>query len=314
MSAWEFRTDGPVDLQLRILSGRVTVSATAAQTAAVTIVGSGPGARADATATVAFDQGTLTVSMPGGPWPGRHGSVDATVELPEGSSCNIDATSADVKCTGQLGAVDIRTMSGDIDVEQVSGLARLQTGSGDVALGAAGEAEAQTTSGDVGIGQVGDATIRTVSGDVGIAVSAGREVEVKCSSGDIGVGIAPGRAVYLDLSSVSGTVSSELEPAEGADEAEMTLTCRTISGEVTVSSASQVAGRAANRTAPRRDVGRGLTGRLPLRRPDRIRPKRAGWPIPPSGGRPAWSSPTHRTALRRRAGRGRPRPTGPVLP
>jgi hypothetical protein len=245
MSAWEFPADGPIDLQLRILSGRVTVSATAAQTATVTIVGSGPGARADATATVAFDQGTLTVSMPGGHWPGR-GSVDATVELPEGSSCEIDATSADVRCTGQLGAADIRTMSGDIDVEQVSALARLQTGSGDVALGAAGEAQAQTTSGDVGIGQVGDATIRTVSGDVGIGVAAGRQIEVKCSSGDIGVGIAPGRAVYLDLSSVSGTVSSSLEPADGADEAEMTLTCRTISGEVTVSSAGQVAARAAN--------------------------------------------------------------------
>jgi Putative adhesin len=246
MSAWEFPTDGPVDLQLHILSGSVTVSATATQTATVTIVGSGPGARADTAATVAFDQGTLSVSVPGGSWPGRHGSVDATVELPAGSSCDIDATSADVRCTGQLRAADIRTMSGDIEVEQVDALAELQAGSGDVDLGAAGEAKVQTSSGDVSIGMVGDASIRTASGDVGIAAAAGRQVEVKCSSGDIGVGVAPGLGVYLDLSSVSGTVSSELEPAEGADDADMTLCCRSISGEVRVSSASQVADRVAN--------------------------------------------------------------------
>jgi len=246
MSAWEFPTDGPVDLQLHVLSGRVTVSATATQTATVTIVGSGPRARSDAAATVAFDQGTLSVSVPGGPWPGRHGSVDATVELPEGSSCHIDATSADVRCTGQLGAADIRATSGDIDVERVNAVAQLQTSSGDVDLGAAAEAKVQTTSGDVSIGRVGDATVRTASGDVAIAAAAGRQVEVKCSSGDIGVGVAPGMGVYLDLSSVSGTVSSELEPAEDAGEADMTLCCRSISGEVRIISASQVAGRAAD--------------------------------------------------------------------
>jgi hypothetical protein len=234
MSAWEFPTDGPVDLQLRILSGHVTVSAGATQTATVTIVGLGPGGRADTAATVEFDQGTLSVSVPGGPWPGRHGSVDATVELPEGSSCHIDAASADVRCIGQLGAADVRTMSGDIEAEQVSGLAQLQTGSGDVDLGAAREAKVQTTSGDVSIGRVSDATVRTASGDVGIETATGRQVEVKCSSGDIGVGVTPGIGVYLDLSSVSGTVSSELEPAEEADEAGMTLCCRSISGEVRV--------------------------------------------------------------------------------
>jgi putative adhesin len=241
MSDWEFPAGGPVDLQLHILSGRVTVSARAEQTATVTIAGSGPNARADTAATVEFDQGTLSVSVPGGPWTGRHGSVDATVELPEGSSCHIDATSADVRCLGRLGAADIRTMSGDIDAERVSGLAQLQTSSGDVDLGVAGEAKVQTTSGDVSIGRVGDATVRTASGDVGIEAATGHQVEVKCSSGDIGVGVAPGMGVYLDLSSVSGTVSSELEPADGADEADMTLCCRSISGEIRVSPAARPA-------------------------------------------------------------------------
>jgi hypothetical protein len=55
------------------------------------------------------------------------------------------------------------------------------------------------------------------------------------------VGVPPGRGVYLDLSSVSGTVSSELNPAEEADAPEMSLECRSISGDVTVSRAAQPA-------------------------------------------------------------------------
>jgi DUF4097 and DUF4098 domain-containing protein YvlB len=145
--------------------------------------------------------------------------------------------SADVRCTGELAAANIRTVSGDIEAERVSGPAQAHTASGDVRFGAAGAASVEATSGDVSIGRVGDATVRTASGDVGIDTAAGRQVEVKSSSGDIAVGVTPGIGVYLDLSSVSGTVSSELEPADGAEEAEMTLSCRTISGEVRVGSA-----------------------------------------------------------------------------
>jgi Putative adhesin len=245
MSAWEFPTDSPVDLQVRIASGHVTVSAAATGTATVRLSGNRPGTNADA-ARVEFDQGTLSVSTVDGPWPGRHGSVEVTVQVPQGSSCLVETVSADVRCTGELATADIRTVSGDIEAERVSGLAQAHTASGDVHVGAAGAASVEATSGDVSIGRVGDATIRTASGDVGIDTAAGSQVEVKSSSGDIGVGVTPGIGVYLDLSSVSGTVSSELEPAEGADEAQMTLSCRSISGEVRVSSARQVADRAAN--------------------------------------------------------------------
>jgi DUF4097 and DUF4098 domain-containing protein YvlB len=244
MSSWEFPTDGPVELQIRILSGSVTVTAAAAQTATVSLTAGRPGARGETAARVEFEQGTLSVSVPDGPVLGRHRSIDARVRLPERSSCLIDTVSADVSCTGELAAVDIRTVSGDIGAERVSGLARVHTASGDVDLGAAGTVNAQTTSGDVSIGRVGDVTVRTASGDVGIDAATGRQVEVKSSSGDIGVGVPPGLGVYLDLSSVSGTVGTELEPAEEGDGAEMTLECRTISGDVRLRRAAQPADRA----------------------------------------------------------------------
>lgn len=237
MSAWEFPADSPVDLQVRIASGHVTVTAAATGTATVTLFGSRRGTDVDAAARVEFDEGTLSVNTTDGPWPGRHGSVEAAVEVPEGSSCLVETVSADVRCTGELAAADIRTVSGDIEAERVSGLVRVHTASGDVSIEAAGAAAVEATSGDVTIGRVGDAAVRTASGDVGIDNAAGRQVEVKSSSGDIAVGVTPGMGVYLDLSSVSGTVSSELEPAEGADESGMTLSCRTISGDVRVSPA-----------------------------------------------------------------------------
>jgi hypothetical protein len=244
MSSWEFPADGPVELQVRILTGSVTVTAAATQAATVTLTANRLGGRGEAAARVEFEQGMLSVSVPDGPVLGRLGSVDARVRLPVGSSCLVDTVSADVTCAGDLAAADIRTVSGDIGAEQVSGLARVHTASGDVDLGAAGTVNAQTTSGDVSIGRVGDVTVRTASGDVRIDAATGRHVEVKSSSGDIGVGVPPGLGVYLDLSSVSGTVGTELEPGEEGDGAEMTLECRTISGDVRVRRAAQPADRA----------------------------------------------------------------------
>jgi hypothetical protein len=247
MSAWEFPADGPVELRLRIVSGDITVSAAATQTATVTLTGDRPGTTDQTGARVEFERGTLSVNVPEGSSKGHHGSVDATIELPEGSSCLVDTVSADVRCTGQLAAVDIRTVSGDIGAERVSGLAQVHTASGDVYVGEAGTAKAQSTSGDVSIGRVGDVTVRTASGDVSIEAATGRQVEVKSSSGDIGVRVPPGLGVYLDLSSVSGSVSSELDPAEEADGPQLTLECRTISGDVRVSRAAQPADRAGER-------------------------------------------------------------------
>jgi hypothetical protein len=249
MSSWEFPTDEAVDLHVRIVSGSVTVTAAATRTATVTLTGNRLGAGDQSDARVEFDQGTLSVRGPEGHLLSRHGSVDARVDLPEGSSCLVDTVSADVRCAGDLAAVDIRTVSGDIDAERVSGLARVHSASGDVDLGAAGTAKAQTTSGDVAIGQVGDVSVRTASGDVRIDTATGREVDVKSSSGDIGVGVPPGMGVYLDLSSVSGTVTSELDPAEDAGGPEMTLECRTISGDVTVGRAARPAGRPSETSA-----------------------------------------------------------------
>jgi Putative adhesin len=227
MTSWEFPTTDPVDLQVRVPAGNVNVRAAATQTATVTLGTSRPGGKAegflDAT-RVEFDQGTLSVMAPERSWPGRGGSLDVTVEVPAGSSCLVQTASADVRCTGELSALDVHTASGEVSAERVSGVARVSTASGDVHVGEAAEADLESASGDVSIGQVsGPVTVKTASGDVSIAAASGTRTEAKSASGDISVAVPPGIGVYLDLSTLSGTASSELEPAEESGGAE---TCR----------------------------------------------------------------------------------------
>ncbi len=245
MTSWEFPAHDPLDLQVRIPAGRITVTAVPTRIAAVTLSPAHPGSRGEhflAATRVEFDQGTLSVIAPEQHALGRAGSLEATVELPEGSSCLVDSASSDVRCTGRLSALDVRTASGDVTAEKITGLARIGTGSGDVRVGDAAELTVDTASGDISAGRVeGEIAVRTASGDVQIGAASGRRADIKATSGDISVAVTPGIAVYLDISSLSGTVSSELEPADPDGGADMTLHCRTISGDVRVSRAARAA-------------------------------------------------------------------------
>lgn len=247
MTAWDFPASDPVDLRVRVPAGCVTVRAAATQTATVTIKTDRPGGRAerflDAT-RVEFDEGALSVTTPERFGMGRGGSLDVTVEVPEGSTCLVHTASADVRCTGELSALDANTASGDVSADLVNGMARAATASGDVYVAQAGEADLQSASGDVTIGQVtGQARATTVSGDVRIDAASGSRTEAKSTSGDIRVAVPPGIGVYLDLSTLSGSASSDLEPADEAGGSDMTLTCRTLSGDVQVTTAVQPATR-----------------------------------------------------------------------
>lgn len=223
------------------------MAAVPAQTARVRLSPHHPGGRDEkllAATRVEFDQGTLSVIAPERHRLGRYGSLEATLELPEGSSCLVDTASADVSCTGELSALDVRTASGDISAERVTGLAQIGTASGDVHVGEAAGLTVDTASGDVSADQVsGEISVRTASGDVQIGAASGRRTDIKATSGDISVAVIPGIGIYLDVSTLSGTVSSELEPSDESGDADMTLHCRTISGDVRIRRAAQPATR-----------------------------------------------------------------------
>ena len=80
--------------------------------------------------------------------------------------------------------------------------------------------------------------VTTVSGDVQVRAAAGDSIRVQSVSGDVELAVKPGQRLYVDASSVSGTMSSELglddTPPVDAGGAVGELRVRTISGDLNI--------------------------------------------------------------------------------
>jgi hypothetical protein len=266
MATWEFACSDPIDANVSIAAG--TVSMTAGPTDVVTVRihkgrSSGPAWADDDDevrdeVTVDFSDRHLVVSeLPKHNLGWRNKDLHVTITLPAGSRSAVQAASADVTCRGEYGAVDIRAASGRVDVETVRGPAEITTMSGSVQLLEAAQATVQTASGRISIRHVaGDATARTASGNIVIAAAdasvtaktASGQVQVNSItrgrgdlnsvSGDIQVKVAQGTGVFLDLASVTGRVSSDLAASDTGGDADLHLQCRTVSGSLHVARAA----------------------------------------------------------------------------
>jgi hypothetical protein len=187
---------------------------------------------------------------------GKGPQVGVTIRCPEHAELDVATASASITATGPLADVSAKTASGDIRLDAVEML-EAATASGDVRANViAGEGSVKSASGDVEIGRalgrlsvnlvsgetrVADAlapvSIKSVSGDQSIESAAG-DVDLKSVSGDVNVGIAPGLTLWIDVTSVSGALTSELPVDEAGgpakDQASIELRARTVSGDVRV--------------------------------------------------------------------------------
>ena len=262
MTTWEFPASDPIILEATLPSGGITVIAGPVTTATVSLTPSRSGKRGEeliANTTVEFDAGRLTVTVPDRLRLLSSTSLDLTVHLPSGSSCQLKTASADIRCTGEIGSLDARTASGDITADQVTGSASINTASGDVRLdAAAATVQVNTASGDTEIGRAGDeVTVNSASGET--CASAARTASpwpaaraatsrstpsrqaAARSTPCPATSASPSRAyigVYLDLSALSGDVRSDLEPAGSDGDAALSLKCRSVSGDVRVTRAA----------------------------------------------------------------------------
>jgi DUF4097 and DUF4098 domain-containing protein YvlB len=256
MTSWEFAAAAPIAVDIELPAGSVNVTARPVTAAHVELRASGSaGERLLAETEVSFESETLRVHVPKRSSIRGNASLDLNVEVPEGSSVTFGTASADVTLDGQFGPVHGSTASGDVHVDRASGDAQLTVASGDVRVEEAAEdVKVNSASGDVMIGRAGgDIIAKTASGDVWVH-HAGQSVTVKTASGDVrvdsiaagladattvsgdvSVAVVPGTGVYMDISTLSGDVSSDLEAdasvgAEG--EAALTVSCRTVSGDI----------------------------------------------------------------------------------
>ena len=104
---------------------------------------------------------------------------------------------------------------------------------------------ANLVSGDLAIGEAAAGlAVTTVSGDVRVDVAGGGGMRVQSVSGDVRLGIRQGERLYIDASSVSGTMSSELglddTPPADPGLPVVELRVRTVSGDLEISRAPEV--------------------------------------------------------------------------
>jgi DUF4097 and DUF4098 domain-containing protein YvlB len=260
--AQEFASEGPVRAEIRVRAGVITVTAEERITSAVLVepYDAGDASRAAADETkVAYDNGRLRVETPevdGGWIFRRSGRVRVDLRVPLDSHLAAYSGSADVHTSGRLAGATIRSGSGDVHVDEmtddltvdtgsgdltadrVGGALNVKTGSGDVRVTSVdGQVIAQVASGDVDIAEAGGPVrASTASGDVRVGVAYGDQVQVKAASGDVSVGVPVGTNVWLDLSTLSGTTTSDLQmtgtPPEG--KAALSLRVHTLSGDIYV--------------------------------------------------------------------------------
>jgi hypothetical protein len=265
MPHWEFPRSEPIDLSVRLSSGTVTISAEPVEMITVDIHPLKPGHSAmdyAQDARVTYADGRLQITEPDQAGWVRFGTgLSMVITVPAGSRCEVDTASADISCTGELGSLEVKAASGHVEATTVTGLAKITSISGKVTIEAARDVIIKTASGGVELSRVsgdlqvdsvsgrvridtadGPASIRTSSGKVRIDSLARGEARIITVSGDVTVNVLPGTGVYLDLASLSGKVSSELEPSDGGgggngdggNQADLRLRCQTVSGAIRV--------------------------------------------------------------------------------
>ncbi|WP_037304350.1 DUF4097 family beta strand repeat-containing protein [Amycolatopsis orientalis] len=224
-------------------------------------LGGSPGASAsDAVTQTRIEKvgNRLVVQAPKA-WQLKNIPLAVTVRAPAGSHLEVRAGAADVAVTGSAGRADIMTGAGTVGLEHADGSAIVRTGTGDIKLGptvsglqlrtgsgcveaaaVSGSATVATGTGDVWLGEVaGEVLARTGSGDLSVADATSGSLELTTGSGDVRVGIGGGVQAEIDLSSTTGSVSSELEVAESApSEVSLKVRARTGTGDAVVTSAA----------------------------------------------------------------------------
>ena len=187
----------------------------------------------------------------------RRGEIGVQIRCPHGTAIETRTGSADVDARGRLSSASAKTGSGDLTFPTVDGELVANTASGDVTgEDVGGKCVVKTASGDVRLRSVGgtfvgnlvsgdlhlgdardSVTVATVSGDVWIGAVAAGEVRLQAVSGDVHVGVRPGLRVWIDATSVSGTMRSDLDGADGPagdGQPVLQLRAKTVSGDVSI--------------------------------------------------------------------------------
>lgn len=144
---------------------------------------------------------------------GRGIDSELHIKVPQNSSLNIGAVSADIDVTDIKGEQSLHTVSGDVTTEHAGGDLKAESVSGDVEVsgdGADGDTYASTVSGDVTVSQVGgEVKAEAVSGDVVVDEGSFTRARLETVNGEITFHAELKNGGKLDIDSVNGDVDVE---------------------------------------------------------------------------------------------------------
>lgn len=285
-----FLVDGPVELDVSVTLGRITVELEPDATEAIVEVRHDPevrepwaqgmnnllnwvserfgdqfgdlrGSAAEAVRETRVEQtGNRIVIRAPKALPLRNIPLGVVVHAPAGSRLEVRAGSADVTVTGASGRADVLTGAGEVKLDRVDGPAIVRTGSGAIRLGPTlGGLQLRTGSGDVEASSLsGSATLATGTGDVWLGAASG-EIMARSGSGDLSV--ADAASGSLELITGSGEIRVGVRPGVVA-EVDLTSSSGKVSSELDVE-LEQPAGEVPLRIRARTGSGAAMLTRAP---------------------------------------------------
>ena len=220
MAEHRFTTLEPVDLDVHIPVGDIRVETVDGTESTVTVTGS---EKLVEQTEVTLDGNKLTIGHKGkkpfgitisiGEFSFGSGGLQIVATVPHYSQASLSTAAADMRLKGRYRSLEAKSASGDLTVTgEIEGDANIKTVSGDVRVDqVGGELRVQSVSGDVAVASVGRSIeTRSVSGDMRFDRVREGTVTVQSVSGDIELGVAAGTNLDVDAGSVSGDLTSEV--------------------------------------------------------------------------------------------------------
>lgn len=245
----EFAYSGTPEIEVRIASGRVEITHGEPGTISVEVDTPNPDFVVEQRGNLVF-----IASERDSGWLSR-GSDFVRVTMPPGGEARVTTASARVDCEPHMSRMDVKTASGDVEVESVEVIS-VKTASGDVGLGdistslrvntasgdvfVRGECEGSlscnTASGDLHIERCsGTIDVNAVSGDTYVRRFSGNQANFKSMSGSIELGIPEGTRVDLDVNTLSGKLRTPPKKESSVPvERHMSVRAKLVSGDLTI--------------------------------------------------------------------------------
>ena len=173
---------------------------------------------------------SIRVVLPSGQhWGMRDGEAHLVIRVPANSSVAASLVSSDIRISAIRGALDVRSVSGNITGEGGGDL-RVNDVSGDIHFTANGakRIEAKAISGSIVL-TAGNADVEatTVSGDAHLSLGTVSRARFKTVSGDFSAKLAAAPDAQIDGESVSGDIRLEFASEPAAD-----YEVQTLSGDI----------------------------------------------------------------------------------